>query len=587
MMELQKLPIKIVYVEDDEKIRRMTASYLTDHVEELHIATNGEEALALFGRVSPDIVVTDIEMPGMNGIQLIRTLKEKHPDLPIFVTTSLHDTVTLTEAIQHGITHYHYKHSEPSKLLESIRDYFKFTQNGFLTMELDEKGTVTAISGTFAQYLGFAPEELVGKKVESFARIVGGEEMSCFDGSFTPGKNLQAVFTRKDGTERLLGGSGDRKVETDGSVRYHTHWYPIDCLIRSHREITEQLQKECYIKNLLHLHAHISQEAIRAKEPERFLQDILDRLPGVDPKLSGFLLKRQDGLRLAFLAATQNTEIDRHLPATVRLDDEAQERALLPCFLAARHGQMVFIDEVGLLADAPFKAYLQERGIRTLVSIPMHHTDALEQNILTLMFARPHSFDKEELDLWQNIANTMAFGLASIKLRAERDALIRRLDLMAHTDSLTGVLNRYRGVELIEHEIFRAERYGHPFSVIFFDIDNFKTINDTYGHEMGDRVLVEVAKEVGGSLRRTDTLIRWGGEEFLILLPETGLNEAVHLGHKLREAIEKRESGLPLPVTASFGITEWSKGQDLDALISRADQKMYEAKRMGRNRIAY
>ncbi|WP_456451540.1 diguanylate cyclase [Hydrogenimonas sp.] len=586
MMELRKLPIKIVYVEDDEKIRHMTASYLTEHVEAVYTARDGHEALEIFEEHAPDVVVTDIEMPGMNGIELIRKIRDNRPDIPIFVTTTFQDTMDLTEAIQHGITHYVYKQSEPSKLLQTIRDYFKFMHNGFLSMELDADGTILAISDTFAHYLEYEPDELVDQPLESLCRFVSAHEEACFSDTLrrTPStENLQALFVRKNGSERLLGGSAQEC--DDGGLK--THWYPIDCLMRSHREITQQLEKECYIKSLLHLHAHISQEAIRATDPERFLQDVLDRLPGVDAHLAGCLLERPDRRHLRFAAATAQTDLEKLFPAPLDLEDSEQERHYLPCFLAAKHGQMVFIDNIAFLAASPFKKHLEKIGAKTLISIPMQHADAASSQILTLIFTRSHSFDKEELDLWQNIANTMAFGLVSIQMRLERDALIRRLDTMAHTDSLTGVLNRYRGVELIELEIVRAERYGHPFSIIFFDIDNFKTINDTFGHEMGDRVLVEVARAVGGAVRRTDTLIRWGGEEFLILLPETGLNEAVHLGHKLRECIENRDNGIPLPVTASFGITEWKSGQSLDTLISRADAKMYEAKRMGRNRIAY
>ncbi len=207
--------------------------------------------------------------------------------------------------------------------------------------------------------------------------------------------------------------------------------------------------------------------------------------------------------------------------------------------------------------------------------------------ILTLLFKQSHTFDKEELDLWQNIANTVAFGIESIKAKIERDELIKKLDLMAHTDKLTGTVNRHRGIELLEHEIKRAKRYEHPFSIIYFDIDHFKKINDTYGHATGDTVLIKATETIKRNLRATDTLIRWGGEEFMILLPETTLSDAIHLAKKLREYLEMRSADIPVPITASFGIASWEEGQSLDTLIHRADTKMYEAKTLGRNRIAY
>jgi len=588
MMELRKLPIKVVYVEDDASIRHMTAAYLMDRVDTVYTAENGEEALALFESENPDVLVTDIEMPGIDGLQLIRRIREHRPDIPIFVTTTFDDTVQLTEAIQQGITHYVYKQSEPSRLFQSIRDYFKFMQSGFLTLTLDADGKVREVSEPFAQYLGYRPDELVGTDVDRFVRMLGHEAAPCFSETILedPGReNLQAVFVTKEGTERILGGSS-RRVDEEGGYRLQTQWYPIDCLMRSHREISEQLEKEYYIKKLMQLHARISQEAIRSDDPDTFLQTILDSLADVDPQLSGCLLRRTDRLRLALGNGSSDIDFAELFPEPLDLEDSEKEKAYLPCYLTARHGQMVFIDNIAFLTPSPFKSRLQAHGIQTLICIPMKR-DRGESYLLTLLFRRKHRFDKEELELWQNIADTMDFGLASIRLHQERDALIRRLDTLAHTDSLTGVLNRYRGVELIEHEIFRAERYDHPFAIVFFDIDNFKTINDTYGHEMGDRVLVQVTRTVEEALRKTDTLVRWGGEEFLILLPETRLNDAVHLARKLRERIENRQSAIPLPVTASFGVTEWSRGQTLDSLISRADAKMYEAKRMGRNRIAY
>ncbi len=181
----------------------------------------------------------------------------------------------------------------------------------------------------------------------------------------------------------------------------------------------------------------------------------------------------------------------------------------------------------------------------------------------------------------------MGFGYESIQMRVERDALIEKLNRMAHIDNLTGVINRYRGVELLEREIDRAKRYRKSFSILFFDIDKFKKINDTYGHSVGDRVLIKTTETIRTALRSTDALIRWGGEEFLILLPETKLSDAVHLAQKLRKRIEQRESDIPIPVTASFGVAEWKPDQSLDTLVSYADSKMYEAKRQGRNRICY
>ena len=157
-------------------------------------------------------------------------------------------------------------------------------------------------------------------------------------------------------------------------------------------------------------------------------------------------------------------------------------------------------------------------------------------------------------------------------------------------DPLTGLFNRRRGWELLEDEIVRSDRYQRDLCVIMLDIDNFKTINDTQGHLAGDLVLKTVAKVAGETVRSIDHLFRWGGEEFLVVLPDTELEAALHVAERLREAI----AGIPIQissgyfnVTASFGVTRKDENTpDLETLLARADQAMYVAKYLGRDRVA-
>ncbi|WP_457597713.1 diguanylate cyclase [Hydrogenimonas sp.] len=591
MMELRRLPIRLLYLEGDAAIRQMTASYLREHVDTLLVAENAREALESLETHRPDVIVTDIELGDSDALELIERIKKNHPDLPVFVTTTFRDTVRLTEAIRHGITHYIHKPSGAGRLLETLREHFKLSGHRFLQLELDEEGIVLSVSRPFAEFLGYEPRELEGRRADAFMHFILAKRPACFADaladSFGSGEP-RALFRTKEGGETLLAGTAER-IEEGGRVRYASHWYPIDCLVRSHKEADERLQKAHYIKRLLKLHAFISQQAVREMDIRNFLSGVLRELPKADPHLRGCFLTQNERRGELVPECGEDFGCSHLFPARLPLDAPETERAYLPLALAARHGQIVFVDRIDSLADGPFKKSLREMGVETLVAIPTKRPDdgieAGERKILVLLFERSHRFDKEELELWQSIADAVSFGLSTIRLHLQRDALIARLDTLAHTDSLTGMLNRYRGMELLEHEIARAARYGHPFSLLFFDIDNFKKINDTFGHETGDRVLVEVARAVRGALRRTDTLIRWGGEEFLALLPETPLPEAARLAQKLRHIVENRESGLPFPVTASFGVVEWQRGESLDSLISRADRKMYEAKETGRNRI--
>jgi two-component system cell cycle response regulator len=133
-------------------------------------------------------------------------------------------------------------------------------------------------------------------------------------------------------------------------------------------------------------------------------------------------------------------------------------------------------------------------------------------------------------------------------------------------------------------EVERARRYGHPLAAILFDLDHFKEVNDHFGHAAGDRLLRAMAQEVRRALRPTDLLGRWGGEEFVVLLPETALQSAVDVAERLRYLV----AGLPWEtgsLTASFGVAECTATDNLGALLRRADRALYEAKRLGRNRV--
>lgn len=156
-------------------------------------------------------------------------------------------------------------------------------------------------------------------------------------------------------------------------------------------------------------------------------------------------------------------------------------------------------------------------------------------------------------------------------------------------DGLTDLHNKRFFTESLEKEMSRAKRYERSFSLVLFDIDHFKQINDTYGHLAGDAVLRQLGALVRGRVRRDDVPARTGGEEFAVILPEVGREGAAHLADKLRRAVADssfRFEGTLIPVTISLGVAEWDEGVgDPAELVKRADEKLYEAKRGGRNRV--
>ncbi len=163
--------------------------------------------------------------------------------------------------------------------------------------------------------------------------------------------------------------------------------------------------------------------------------------------------------------------------------------------------------------------------------------------------------------------------------------LTHAYERMALTDRLTGIANR-RGIEReISQEMLRLRRFQTPVSFVLFDIDHFKNINDAYGHGTGDEVLRLVAKAISTSVRDTDLVARWGGEEFLVMLPETSYAGALLCAEKIRERVATVSLRVGFEVTISGGVYQPGPGESISDLLTRTDARLYEAKNKGRNRV--
>ncbi len=181
----------------------------------------------------------------------------------------------------------------------------------------------------------------------------------------------------------------------------------------------------------------------------------------------------------------------------------------------------------------------------------------------------------------------------SIRDISDRKALQNQLELLASTDPLTGVCNRRRFFHNAEAELYRARRYDRPLVAALIDIDHFKRINDTHGHAAGDECLKALAHALANRLRRSDLFARFGGEEFVLLLPETQLGDGLRLCERLRQMIETLKIQIPgvaepIGYTVSIGVADLQhEGDSLNQLLARADAALYKAKRDGRNQVAY
>jgi diguanylate cyclase (GGDEF)-like protein/PAS domain S-box-containing protein len=165
--------------------------------------------------------------------------------------------------------------------------------------------------------------------------------------------------------------------------------------------------------------------------------------------------------------------------------------------------------------------------------------------------------------------------------------LEKKLENLATTDSLTQIYNRYKINAEIELHIARAKRNNTPFSVLMFDIDHFKAVNDKYGHYVGDVVLKDLTHVIEKNIREVDSFGRWGGEEFMLVLDNASKNEAVSVAQKIRRTVEATPMSGHYKITVSIGVSQYRISEQKSTLLERVDQALYEAKEGGRNQVVF
>jgi diguanylate cyclase (GGDEF)-like protein len=225
-------------------------------------------------------------------------------------------------------------------------------------------------------------------------------------------------------------------------------------------------------------------------------------------------------------------------------------------------------------------------GALKALQAALRHLNWQTQRVAAGDFSQRVEFMGEFSQAFNSMVVALDESRSELDLRnQELRELAEKYEWLSITDSLTGAYNRRKLNELVAHEIARARRYSHPLSLFILDIDYFKRVNDTYGHDVGDAVLVELAGVVRDCMRDVDSLARWGGEEFVVLTPAAhGLGSAA-LAERTRAAVAAHVFPAAGHVYASFGVAEFAAGDTADTLFARADVALYKAKDGGRNRV--
>jgi diguanylate cyclase (GGDEF)-like protein len=255
------------------------------------------------------------------------------------------------------------------------------------------------------------------------------------------------------------------------------------------------------------------------------------------------------------------------------------------------------------LVDTSIDVYLlgEEKSFRHALFMP-EPVELWMRSLVTVMMVLFGFYTKRLLEVQKDISSELTIYKNNLELIvkertekleeaniflqkeiAERKKIENKLEQLATTDHLTLLYNRRKFDELLEYEIEKDKRYQLGLSLIYCDIDNFKNINDMHGHNVGDEILITFAMLLKESLRESDIVARWGGEEFIVLIPSKTADIAVKIAEKMRKSIEENVFLNIGTVTASFGVTHYINNDTKKTIFKRVDEALYEAKENGRN----
>jgi len=231
---------------------------------------------------------------------------------------------------------------------------------------------------------------------------------------------------------------------------------------------------------------------------------------------------------------------------------------------------------IAITKGSPYLANILNKSIATIT--PEEHEEIYNR---WLMIEYKHTVDYTVI--WIILGGGAILSVFGLYRYLSVLSYSKMLKTIAEKDALTGILSRHKLRSELEAFVELAERHNWTLSLLFFDLDDFKQINDSFGHETGDKVLISLTKLITGLSRKTDRFGRWGGEEFLFLMLETDLDDAHKIAEKFRKEVSNHQFGLPKRVTCSFGVAQHQHGESIEHWVSRADKAMYHAKRDGKN----
>jgi diguanylate cyclase (GGDEF)-like protein/PAS domain S-box-containing protein len=517
-----------------------------------HMITDPREVISWVKDNQPDLVLLDLHMPYIDGYALLTELRLSRSltDLPVIVLTADTQREAAERAFEAGASDFLTKPLDANEVVLRVRNLLEMRtaeeryrllvdlSTDMITTVSPSTGKVLYASPSVTSMLGWAPEDLVGRQFQELVPDESGPTQPAqvmLAGGQVHVQTLQ--LRHRDGSllwceasSRSIVNPRTGEPEIRSSVR--------DVSARVAAQEALAASEERF--RLIQMHAPIGMALIGLDGRYLQVNPALCRLAG---------RSEQELLGLTFQDITHPDDLQKDLALFDRLERgeiqgyELEKRYVRP------DGVIVWV--------------LLSRSMVRLGSEPQFVTQAL--------------------DITDRKRNEAALAAAKV----EMEDLNQRLAILSVTDSLTGAFNRRHLDATLAATCLDAERHGDLTAVLLIDIDHFKDINDKYGHRRGDEILKAVTNRLASTLRAGDTLARWGGEEFVILLPRTSQHGAAVLAERVRSIVAGEpfaDQGDTIPVTVSVGMAV-SKTCDPEHLMSRADWALYQAKNGGRNRV--
>ena len=535
--------ISILYVEHEVTQRKVLSKFIKSFCGTIYIAKDGIEAFELYMKHSIDIVISAIKVPNINGIEMVKKMKEINPSQFVIFTTSHMDSEYLFSAIELEVNGYLTKPVDTNKLQEKILDCISKVKSKEEDIQLKEseerfrkiaqtahigiciyKEKFIYVNDTFCKITGYTREELFNmypwniiapSQREIFKKVA----LRRITGEKFPIVYNDIDFITKHGEDKTVRASADTLV-------YEDDYAGIATVI----EITDIVQLKKQVKLLVQAMEQMD-EMVRITDVNGNITYVNEALTHYTGYKKSELIGRSNNI---FKSSTHSDEFYKNLWDTI---------------LSKNIYKGIFVNK-----KKDGELYYDEQVITPIV-------DTSNGEI--------HSFISTGKDI------------------TKRVELEKKLKTLATIDTLTGISNRYQINKYIEETIQRVERFKGSFALFMFDIDHFKNVNDTYGHDIGDVVLQEFSQVIQENIRTIDMLGRWGGEEFLLISENISQENALLLAEKLREAVWKYNFTSAKHITVSIGVGIYTGEDTKELLLKKVDNALYEAKESGRNKVVF